>query len=316
MDDQFSRDVMHGLSATPKYLQSKYFYDEQGDSLFQQIMELEEYYLTLCEYEILQNQKGGLFSKIRKNGQPFDLIEFGAGDGKKTKVLLEHFLTCGADFTYRPIDISSNALDLLANDLRTSMPGLNIKTLTGEYFSALAQIETEPGRSKVILFLGSNIGNFPRPVAEDFLTRLSKNLVMGDMLLLGVDLVKDPRVVARAYNDSKGITRAFNLNLLTRINRELGGSFDLDKFDHFPIYNPVSGTARSFLISKLNQTVFIERLNASFHFAAWETVHTEYSHKYQVDELTRLAEDSGFEIIKYYFDSKNYFVDGLWQVTG
>jgi len=314
MDEQFSRDVLHGLSAQPKYLHSKYFYDKHGDSLFQQIMELEEYYLTRCEYEILQNHKEDLLGKIRKNGQPFDLIEFGAGDGKKTRVLLEYFLTSGVDFTYKPIDISENALNLLADNLRESMPELKLQPIVGEYFQALEGVYPEPGMSKVVLFLGSNIGNFLKPVAEEFLTQLASSLVKGDMLLLGVDLVKDPKVVASAYNDHKGVTRAFNLNLLTRINRELGGNFDLEKFEHFPVYNPVSGTARSFLISKVKQTVTIEKLNAIFHFSAWETIHTEYSHKYRLDELTSLAEASGFEIINYYADSRNYFVDGLWQV--
>ena len=167
----------------------------------------------------------------------------------------------------------------------------------------------------MILFLGSNIGNFLKPVAEDFLTKLANILVKGDKLLLGVDLMKDPQVIANAYNDSKGITREFNLNLLTRINRELKGNFDLQNFEHYPYYNPVSGTARSFLMSKTRQTVTIDRLNASFHFDAWEPIHTEYSHKYNLPELTQLAEDSGFRVLKNYLDSKHYFVDGLWQVA-
>lgn len=315
MEDQFARDVMHGLSTTPKYLYSKYFYDKQGDSLFQQIMELDEYYLTRCEYEILQNHKEDLLNKF-SDGKAFDLIEFGAGDGKKTKVLLEHFLKSGADFIYEPIDISGNALKLLAEDLKKNMPELNVETLKGEYFNVLSHVESQPSRNKVVLFLGSNIGNFLKPVAEDFLTRLASSLTKGDMLLLGVDLVKDPGVIENAYNDSQGITRAFNLNLLTRINRELGGNFDLKEFEHFPLYNPVSGTARSFLISKNNQSVSIERLNASFHFQSWEPIHTEYSHKYRIEELAELAESSGFKVLKQYFDSRNYFTDGLWQVTG
>ena len=316
MNDQFARDVMHGLSSTPKYLHSKYFYDQQGDILFQQIMELEEYYLTRSEYEIFQSQKRDMLGNFADSGKPFDLIELGAGDGKKTKILLEYFLEQGIEFTYKPIDISANALNLLASDLRKSLPGLKLETLQGEYFNVLAHLQSNPETNKVILFLGSNIGNFLKPVAEDFLSRLAIALTKGDKLLLGVDLVKDPQIISRAYNDQQGITRAFNLNLLTRINRELNGNFDLEKFEHFPLYHPVSGTARSFLISKENQTVSIDRLNASFHFEAWEPIHTEYSHKYRIPELTQLAEDSGFKIIKYYTDNKNYFVDGLWQVGG
>jgi uncharacterized SAM-dependent methyltransferase len=134
------------------------------------------------------------------------------------------------------------------------------------------------------------------------------------MLLLGADLVKDPRVIAKAYNDSQGITSAFNMNLLTRINRELGGNFDPERFGHFPVYNPRTGTARSFLISKTRQAVTIDRLNASFHFDAWEPVHTEYSHKYRVNELADFAEESGFEVVINYFDCRNYFTDSLWKV--
>ncbi|GJM29732.1 MAG: dimethylhistidine N-methyltransferase [Cyclobacteriaceae bacterium] len=314
MDDQFARDIMHGLSSTPKYLSSKYFYDKQGDLLFQKIMNLEEYYLTRCEYEIFQNQKDQLLQQFSKDTCPFDLIEFGAGDGKKTKVLLEYFLQQGADFSYKPIDISRNALELLAKDLRKSLPGLDLETLQGEYFDVLSHAKSEPNRRKVVLFLGSNIGNFLKPVAVKFLSQLANSLSQKDLLLIGVDLVKDPKTIARAYNDSQGITREFNLNLLTRINRDLGADFDLDNFDHFPIYNPITGTARSFLISRAKQTVSIERLNASFHFEAWEPVHTEYSHKYRIDELAGLADESGFKVVNNYFDSKMNFVDCLWQL--
>ena len=147
MDEQFARDVMHGLSTTPKYLYSKYFYDKHGDSLFQQIMELDEYYLTDCEYEIFQSEKDDLLHQFASNGDPFDLIEFGAGDGKKTKVLLKHFLQTGANFTYKPIDISKNALNLLEQDLTKNMPNLSIETLEGEYFNVLSHIESIPGKS-------------------------------------------------------------------------------------------------------------------------------------------------------------------------
>lgn len=314
MNEQFARDVMHGLSDKPKYLSSKYFYDQKGDKLFQQIMELDEYYLTRCEYEILQNHKAEILDEITSKSSSFDLIEFGAGDGKKTKILLEYFLNQAADFHYMPIDISQNALSLLADDLKERLPELPLETLQGEYFEVLSKLEVAPDRAKVILFLGSNIGNFLRPVAQEFLAQLAKVLNQGDMLLLGVDLVKEPTLIARAYNDSQGITGVFNKNILARINRELGGNFDLDAFLHYPLYNPLTGTARSFLISKVAQTVSIGKLNAQFHFGAWEPIHTEYSHKYRLDELNELADGSGFETVSNYFDSKGYFTDALWKV--
>lgn len=315
MDEQFARDVMHGLSAQPKYLPSKYFYDKKGDALFQDIMALDEYYLTRCEFEIFQKEKNELLIQFSNSGKSFDLIEFGAGDGQKTKVLLDHFLKEGADFTYLPIDISQNALNLLAEDLRQSLPNLMLETLRGQYFAVLSQLEQQTGRTKVILFLGSNIGNFLKPVAVDFLSQLAHTLAPGDLLLLGVDLIKDPKVVAKAYNDQLGVTKSFNLNLLTRINRELGGDFDLNEFIHSPFYDPVTGAARSFLISNSHQTVSIERINATFHFEAWEPIYMELSQKYRIEELEQLAHQSGFSIIKQYYDSKKYFTDGLWQVS-
>jgi len=314
MNEPFIRDVMKGLSASPKYLPSKYFYDKKGDLLFQEIMELDEYYLTRCEFKIFQNEKDELLTQFSKSGKPFDLIEFGAGDGKKTKILLEHFINQGANFAYLPIDISQNALTLLAEDLRQSFPQLDFKTLQGEYFEVLSHLKHQPGRTKVVLFLGSNIGNFLKDLAANFLSELAHSLYPDDMLLLGVDLVKDPEIVAKAYNDKLGVTRAFNMNLLERINQELGGDFDLAGFNHFPFYDPVTGTSRSFLISNRNQTVHIARMNASFHFDSWEAMYMEHSQKYRLDELTQLANHTGFGVTKNYLDQKQYFVNGLWHV--
>ena len=314
MDEQFNRDVMKGLSAYPKYLPSKYFYNQKGDLLFQEIMDLEEYYLTRCEFEIFQNEKDQLLSQFSRSGKPFDLIEFGAGDGKKTKILLEHFLAKGADFTYLPIDISQNALSLLQDDLKQSFPELNIKTLQGEYFEVLSHLKYKPGRTKVVLFLGSNIGNFLKDLAANFLSELAHSLHPDDILLLGVDLIKDPEIVAKAYNDKQGVTKAFNMNLLERINHELGGDFDLAGFNHFPFYDPVVGTSRSFLISNRKQTVSIKHMNASFHFDSWEAMYMEHSQKYRLEELTQLADHTGFRITKNYLDQKHYFVSSLWHV--
>ena len=314
VNEQFLQEVMSGLSSNPKYLSSKYFYDQKGDALFQEIMNLEEYYLTRSEFEIFQNNKQDLLSTFLKSGKPFDLIEFGAGDGEKTKVLLEYFLKESADFSYLPVDISHNALDLLAKDLRDVIPDLDFQTLQGEYFEALSSLQPNHSRTKIILFLGSNIGNFLKDVAANFLSQLAHSLHPGDLLLLGVDLVKDPDIVAAAYNDSQGITKAFNFNLLTRINNELGGDFKLSNFNHYPFYDPVSGTARSFLISNCSQTVSISHLDALFHFDAWEPIYMELSQKYRFSDLDRLAHSSGFEVLKNYLDSNKYFASSLWEV--
>jgi uncharacterized SAM-dependent methyltransferase len=153
-----------------------------------------------------------------------------------------------------------------------------------------------------------------KDVAANFLSQLAHSLHPGDLLLMGVDLVKDPNVVAAAYNDSQGVTKAFNLNLLTRINNELGGDFKLSNFNHYPFYDPVSGAARSFLISNCSQTVTISHLDASFHFDAWEPIYMELSQKYRFSDLDRLAHSSGFEVLKNYLDSNNYFASSLWEV--
>ncbi len=314
MNDQFARDVMTGLSADPKYLSSKYFYDQRGDALFQRIMGLEEYYLTRSEYQILDHHKNKLLEWFSQDGSPFDLVEFGAGDGLKTKVLLEHFKLEGADFIYKPIDISQNALNKLSQDLSSNLPGLAIEPLQGEYFQVLGQMGGSSQRKKVILFLGSNIGNFLKPVAMDFLGHLSNILSPGDHLLLGVDMVKDPRVIKKAYDDSKGVTRAFNLNLLRRINRELGGNFELDNFIHYPVYNPSNGESRSYLVSTEDHSVTISKLNASFHFRAWETIAMELSQKYDQPLLEEIASTSGFIIKEQFSDSRQYFSNVLLEV--
>ena len=308
----FAQDVLQGLSGAPKKLSSKYFYDEQGDKLFQQIMRMPEYYLTDCELEIFKNQKERILQAIGQNH--FQLLELGAGDGMKTKVLLRHFLEQGADFQYQPIDISPNVLLELEESLRAELPQLNVKSLPGDYFKVLHELRGDSGQPKVVLFLGANIGNYVLEQARNFLRAVAQELNPGDLLLTGFDLKKDPEVVLRAYNDPAGITAAFNLNLLRRLNRELGANFELQDFKHWETYNPVSGETRSYIVSRKDQHVFIKALNRSFHFEAWEAIDVELSKKYSVPELESLAGQAGFSIQQHFFDKNNYFVDSLWRV--
>lgn len=310
----FAEDVLKGLTSNPKFLPSKYFYDERGDQLFQKIMELDEYYLTDCEFEILDKNKARFLEIFNHSENGFQLIEFGAGDGYKTKILLQHFLEKKANFKYVPIDISQNVLDILSEDLKTNLPDLNVEGLNEDYFKALKKLNLEGTTKKVVLFLGSNIGNFTKKQAKEFLTKLSFNLSDGDLLLIGFDLKKDPDILFSAYNDPKGITSAFNLNLLERINRELGGNFDIDSFKHFPRYDPVSGEMESFLLSSKKQEVFIEALQANIQFDQWEPIHMEISRKYDPGQIEKLAEASGFRQAHYFFDSKQYFVNTIWEL--
>lgn len=309
VQSQFAKDVLEGLSRTPKKLSSKYFYDENGDKLFQDIMNMPEYYLTDCEYEIFETHRQQLLHLI--GDKPFDLIELGAGDGTKTKVLLRHFLAQGADFQYRPIDISPNVLLDLEEDLKANIPELRVKSLPGDYFEMLEKLNTSSGVRKVILFIGANIGNLTREQALDFLQKIQQNMAKGDLLLLGFDLKKDPQIILNAYNDPAGITAAFNLNLLHRMNRELGADFDVQAFKHWETYNPITGETKSYLVSTKKQSVHL--LNKTFHFDAWEAIDVELSLKYSLSEIENLAKSTGYQAVHHFFDSKNYFVDTLWK---
>ncbi len=304
---------MEGLRRTPKSLPSKYFYDEAGDRLFQQIMALPEYYLTRCESEILEVHKESLLQAIGHG--PFDLIEPGAGDGLKTRILLRHFLRHGAGFRFLPLDISTHVLEQLTSLLHLEIPELEVLPQEGDYFERLASLPRDPARRKVVLFLGSNIGNYSFPESLELLRRIAAHLDTNDLLLTGFDLKKDPGTILAAYNDAAGVTRDFNLNLLKRINRELGADFNADAFRHWATYNPASGACESYLVSRTGQTVNISHLKQSVRFEAWETVYMELSQKYDLDMIENLAAGAGFRVLQHFFDSNRYFADSLWIKT-
>ncbi|AHM62291.1 putative methyltransferase [Flammeovirgaceae bacterium 311] len=309
----FARDVLAGLTAPQRRLPSKYFYDKRGDAIFQAIMKMPEYYLTRSEYEILDMHKEKLQELFLNGSGRFNLIEFGAGDGFKTKILLKHFTEAGVDFKYLPIDISENVLQILTSDLKKSIPGLQVEGISNDYFKALGQLRQTADRRNVVLFLGSNIGNFAEKEALDFLGQLADGLNPHDLILIGFDLKKDPDQILAAYNDEAGITRAFNLNLLRRINEELGGNFNLQQWKHYPLYEPGSGEARSYLMSCVEQEVHISSLEKTFSFKAWEPVHVEISRKYDLDTISRYAKSSGFRVKENFLDCRHYFADSLWE---
>jgi L-histidine Nalpha-methyltransferase len=310
-DKDFARDVAEGLSNYPKRIPSKYFYDEAGSRLFEEIMELEEYYPTQCERDIFNNYKEEILQAIDSS---FLLVDIGAGDADKTKILLKHFLKKAAKFSYVPIDISREILEQLAGSLEDEFPTLKTQAVIAEYFDALEWLKRNESSRKLVLFMGGNIGNFRKDAAVGFLSKMKAVLHPGDLLLIGIDLRKDPRLILRAYDDTKGVTARFNFNLLERINTELGGDFDLAKWSHYPTYDPQSGEVQSFLISTEKQEVFISELNKSFAFNAFEAIHTEYSCKYTPAEIEKLSRDTGFEVVRHFFDSRHYFTDSLWRV--
>jgi dimethylhistidine N-methyltransferase len=306
-----AEDVRKGLSEKQKRLPSKYFYDSTGDALFQEIMTLPEYYLTRSELEIFQNQAGTILEVFNTEHSFFDLLEFGAGDGSKTKILVRELLKNGGKFRYLPIDISNDVLKGLAEDFKHSFPGLEIVTKHKDYFSALSDVYSESKNPKLVLFLGSSIGNFNKEQAVKFLGELNEKLKSGDQALIGFDLKKNPKTILRAYNDSKGVTKRFNLNLLTRINRELDADFDISQFDHYPFYDPESGLAKSYIVSLDDQEVNIGACDMHVKFEKGECIHTEISKKYTIEEINEIADESGFHVVKHFFDSNHYYTNTL-----
>jgi L-histidine N-alpha-methyltransferase len=309
---QFTYNVLEGLTETPKRLSSRYIYDDHGSDLFQRITELDEYTPTQGEFEIFRAHGDDILATM--NGEPFNLVDLGAGDGRKTKVLIERARALGLPFRYVPIDISEGAMSNLVERMGQEYAAVEVNGLVSEYFDGIAWLgEHDPARRNLVLFLGSNIGNFPRPQARAFLRRLWSVSSARDHVLIGFDLKKDIEVLLAAYNDREGVTAQFNSNLLTRINRELGGNFDTRQFRHYATYNVFSGAMESYLVSLTQQVVYIEALQMTVTFKPWEPIHTEYSYKYLRTDVERLAKDTGYVIESTWADERNWFVDALWR---
>lgn len=312
LKSDFEKDVLKGLSSYPKYLDSKYIYDQKGDKLFQQIMHMPEYYLTRCEYEIINTHQKELCS-IFDNKAGFDLIELGAGDGKKTKVILEGLLKANANFTYLPIDISLHSLEDLQERLLLELPDLHIEPLQGSYFKVLKRLKRYIKRKKVLLVLGSNIGNLNHKKAILFLKNIQKSMQKDDLLFMGFDQKKDPQVILNAYNDAAGITAEFNKNLLHRINKQLDANFNVDQFKHWETYNPETGTAKSFLVCQEAQQVHIKKLDLAVNFEAYESIHCEISQKYDDATVAWLADKAGLEIVNTFTDQRAYYKNYIFK---
>lgn len=308
---EFENDIVQGLTSQPKKLSSKYFYDTKGDLLFQQIMAMPEYYLTRAEQSIFDNCKGPIAEAIAD--QAIDIIELGAGDGTKTRTLLKELTHRQIDFRYIPSDISPNILAELKHGLLEELPALNIHLLPGDYFQSLSTLPERNNRKRIFFYLGSNIGNLEKNAAVDFLNFLRQFMQSGDQLLIGIDLKKDPAKILAAYNDPTGHTAAFNLNLLTRINNEMDANFDTSQFRHWESYDPLTGAARSYIISEQIQTVQLKSVDRSIHFDAWEAIQVELSQKYSPAEVDELALAAGYTRAEHFFDSESGFVDSLWN---
>ena len=288
-DNPFCRDLLAGLSKTPRSIAPKYFYDAQGSALFDRICELPEYYPTRTERRILERHGREMAEVI---GPQADIIEFGAGSLEKIRVLLQSFDARALPSRYCPIDISADHLEEAARRLHAQCPWLQVRPVAADYMreEQLSALDAATGR-RVGFFPGSTIGNFDRDEAMAFL-RLAARLLEGGGLLVGVDLVKDPQILHRAYNDAQGVTAAFNLNLLKRANAELAADFDLREFAHYAFYDPRKCRIEMHLLSRCAQTVRVA--GRDFSFAEGESLHTENSHKFTIEGFRKLAVSAGF----------------------
>jgi dimethylhistidine N-methyltransferase len=300
----FAEDVVRGLSAAPKTLLPKYFYDQAGAKLFEEICELPEYYLTRAEYAILKSQANEIASCF---DEPITLVELGSGNSSKTRVLLNAFLQRFETLHYLPIDLSRHILIATAKSLIEDYRGLKITAHVSDYHTALEILKNQPGEIKLILFLGSNIGNLDPEEAEIFLRKTRATMSEVDRVLVGIDLIKDKRILEPAYDDAQKVTARFNLNMLVRINRELGGNFDVAKFRHRAFLNEELSRVEMHLVSTAQQTVTLRKINRRFVFAKGETIHTENSYKFSLPQINELASRSGFAVEKSWLDARKWF---------
>ena len=309
----FADDVRAGLTAQPKTLPPKYFYDEIGSTLFEAICLLPEYYLTRAEGEILAAHAGDIVGLVK----PARLIELGSGSAVKTRYLIEAGLRNGGALEYNSIDISETILAATARALQAQYAGLTVRTYQGDYDDGLRQLPRPNSRPAgadnraLALFLGSNIGNFDPPQALSLLRSIRAVLAPHDAFLIGTDLKKDRATLEAAYDDPIGLTAAFNLNILARINRELNGRFDVRAFRHRAVYDEAAGRVEMHLISTAKQTVAIETLSLSVGFEDGETIHTESSYKFSRHDIERLARDAGFELEHVWTDAAGRFACSL-----
>ena len=302
------RDVREGLTHSPKRLSPKYFYDERGSELFEQITALPEYYLTRAERALLGNVIPGLVDEIA----PHSLVELGAGSASKTRVILDAMVAAGKAASYVPIDVSRDFLETTAATLRRDYPQIEISPVVSDITEAFALPPLPP--PVLIAFLGSTIGNFPRESAVTLLSHVAALMRPGDAFLLGADLRKDPAVLNAAYNDSQGMTAAFNLNLLERLNRELGANFPLDRFEHRAYYSMEHHRIEMHLVARAPLTVTIPEIG-EVTFVEGETIRTELSYKYDLDTISAILADSGMRLDKWMPDSENAFALTLARVA-
>lgn len=307
-----AEEVHAGLTAESRSLPCRFFYDEIGSKIFEEICELEEYYLTRAERSILERRAGEIADAAPSDAT---LAELGSGSAEKTRLLIDAMLARQNQLRFVPIDISRSALVESSEALLVDHDALEIQAICAEYDSGLTLLPEVAAEPRLLLWLGSSVGNLHKPQAADFLSRVREQMGDADRLLVGIDLRKDRETLERAYDDSQGVTARFNLNLLTRINRELGGNFDLEGFRFRARYDEVSGAVESSLVSLRDQEVEISALSLRTAFAEGESIHTENSYKYSFEEIDALARDGGMESETRWLDGKERYSLNLFRAA-
>ncbi|MEH2139559.1 L-histidine N(alpha)-methyltransferase [Nostoc sp.] len=296
-------DVVKGLTQTPKSLPPSYFYDDRGSELFEQICDLPEYYLTRTETTILQQYAG----EIAKITGPCELVELGSGSSTKTRILLDAYQNLGYSLHYLPIDVSAGMLETSAKQLLGDYPLLQVYALAGTYELALAQLLPTQLPSRMICFIGSSLGNLTPDECDVFFSEITEALQVGEYFLLGIDLQKPKHILEPAYNDSQGVTAAFNLNILEHLNQRFDGNFDPTQFEHWAFYNQSEQQIEMHLRSLRSQIVELHALNLKVNFALGETILTEISRKFDLDTIKQQLSAQGLSPLEVWTDPNQWF---------
>lgn len=298
-----AEDVRAGLTAKPKHLPARLFYDAEGSALFEVITTLPEYYLTRSELEIFNRHAPQIMARA---GSDLTLVELGAGTAQKTRVLIRALLDRQPQVTFFPVDVSATALQVAARSLSGEFPNLTLRLVVGRYRSGLESLRGVAGR-KLVLFIGSSVGNYDPPDAIALLRDFAAALSPGDALLLGTDMAKDPDLLIPAYDDAAGVTERFNKNMLARINRELGGHFDLSRFRHVALWNAAASRIEMHLESTRLQKVKIDGLELEIALQAGERIHTENSYKFTDKMVSSIISEAGYDLEESWYDPRRWF---------
>jgi len=295
--------VIQGLNQSPKTLPPRFFYDDYGSQLFEQICQLPEYYLTRTETQIFQQ----CADDIARITGDCELVELGSGSSTKTRIILDAYQAANLPLRYVPIDVSAGILKDSAHQLLRDYPDLKVYGIVGTYQQALQTLMPSTLPKRLIAFIGSTLGNLRPEFCDRFLAQISNALTPGDYFLLGIDLQKDPSILEAAYNDRQGVTAAFNLNMLTHLNRKFAANFEVDQFEHVAFYNADLNQIEMHLRSKVAQAVSFDALNFTTHFDAGETIHSEVSRKFNLQQMSNQLRSHHLETIKVWTDEKQWF---------